>query len=99
MAVTERHIETRTRGVNELAAAKTKVRGRWRSCGRNPLTAVMTGFGLGLGFGLAVTLLFTRRERSWYEQNIAGSLQNLPERLRHVPDSIGSYVPTAWKRW
>ena len=66
---------------------------------RNPLTAVMTGFALGLGFGLAMTLLITRRERSWYQENIAGTLQNLPERLRHVPDSIGAYVPTAWKRW
>ncbi len=64
---------------------------------RNPLSAVMTGFGLGLGFGLAVTLLVTRREPTWYEQNIAEPFQRLPQRLRRAPEAIESYLPASWK--
>ena len=65
---------------------------------RNPLTAVLTGFGLGLGFGLAVALLVTRREPSWYERNISEPFHDLPDTLRRVPESIGSYIPQSWKR-
>jgi hypothetical protein len=64
---------------------------------RNPLTSVMTGFGLGLGFGLMVTLLLTRREQSWYERNLPSTIQHLPERLRRVPESLGSYIPSSWR--
>jgi hypothetical protein len=64
---------------------------------QNPLASVMTGFGLGLGFGLAITLLMTRRELSWYERNISEPLQHLPERLKRVPDSVGSYLQSSWK--
>jgi hypothetical protein len=62
-----------------------------------PLSSVMTGFGLGLGFGLMVTLLLTRREPSWYERHMPSTFQDLPERLRRVPESLGSYVPSSWK--
>jgi hypothetical protein len=44
-----------------------------------------------------VTLLISRREPSWYERNISEPFQHLPERLRHVPDSLGSYLPASWK--
>jgi len=64
---------------------------------RNPLTSVMTGFGLGLGFGVVVTLLLTRREQSWYERNMPSTLQHFPERLKRVPDALGSYIPSSWK--
>jgi hypothetical protein len=64
---------------------------------RNPITAVMSGFGLGLGFGLAVTLLITRREPSWYERNISEPLHHLPERLSRVPSSVGSLVQSSWR--
>ena len=64
---------------------------------QNPLTSVMTGFGLGLGFGLAVTLLMTRRELSWYERNISEPFQHLPDRLKRVPDSVGNYLQASWK--
>jgi hypothetical protein len=64
---------------------------------RNPLGAVMTVFGLGLGFGLGLTLLLPRREQSWFERNMPDSIQHLPERLRRVPDSFGTYIPSAWK--
>ena len=36
---------------------------------RNPMGSVLTGFGLGLGFGLAVTLLISRRrQETWFER-------------------------------
>jgi hypothetical protein len=66
---------------------------------RNPVSAVMTGFGLGFGFGLAITLLVTRREPSWFMRNVQEPLHQLPERLKHIPDSFGSYVPSSWKQW
>jgi hypothetical protein len=62
---------------------------------RNPFAAVMAAFGLGLGFGLGLTVLLTRREENWFERNMPESMQNLPDRLKHVPETLGSYVP----RW
>jgi hypothetical protein len=65
----------------------------------NPFSAVMTSFGLGLGFGLALTLLVTRREPTWFVRNVQEPLQHFPERLKHMPESLGSYVPSSWKHW
>ncbi len=62
----------------------------------NPMLSVMTGFGLGLGFGLAISLLLSRREPSWYERAFPEQFQHLPESLKRVPQSIGSYLPN-WK--
>jgi hypothetical protein len=66
---------------------------------RHPYTTVLTGFGLGFGFGLFVTLLLTRREESWFERYAPESVQRLPDRLRQVPERVASYVPDSWKRW
>jgi hypothetical protein len=66
---------------------------------RNPLSAVLTGFGLGLGFGLTVTLLISRqRQQTWWERNLPESLSHLPDRFKHVPESLTSHLPTSWKR-
>ncbi len=64
---------------------------------RYPLSALMTGFGFGLGFGLGLTLLLTRRQQTWFERNIPESIQHLPDQLKRVPHSLGSYVPSSWK--
>src|SRR5262245_8717290 len=60
-------------------------------------TTVLTSFGLGFGFGLAVTLLLTRREISWYERYAPDALRHLPDRLRNVPEALTSYLPASWK--
>ena len=64
---------------------------------RNPIPVVMSAFGLGLGFGLGLALLVTRRQPTWFERNVPESFQHLPQRLRHVPESLGSYLPSSWK--
>jgi hypothetical protein len=58
----------------------------------------LTSFGLGLGFGLMVTLLISRRrEESWLERTLPESMQHLPARLMRVPESLASYAPASWK--
>ncbi len=66
---------------------------------RNPYVTVLTGFGIGFGLGLFVTLLVSRRESGWFERYASGAIQDLPDRLRHVPESLASYVPSSWKSW
>ena len=81
---------------------------------RHPYTTVLTGFAIGFGFGLFVTLLLTRREESWFERYAPESIQDLPDRLRrvpeavasyvpdrlkHAPEAVASYVPRSWKFW
>jgi hypothetical protein len=85
-----------------------------RLVGRHPYTTVLTGFAIGFGFGLFVTLLLTRREESWFERYAPESIQDLPDRLRrvpeavasyvpdrlkHAPETVASYVPRSWKFW
>ena len=65
----------------------------------HPLSTVVAGFGFGLGFGLALTLLLTRRQQTWFERNVPESIQHLPEQIKRVPNSLGSYVPSTWKHW
>jgi hypothetical protein len=65
---------------------------------RNPMSSILTSFGLGLGFGLMVTLLISRRrEESWLERTLPESMQHLPARLKRVPESLASYAPASWK--
>jgi hypothetical protein len=79
-----------------------------------PYTSMLTGFGIGFGFGLLVTLLISRREESWFERYAPEALQDLPDRLKqarqqmastvpstvkHAGESLASYVPSSWKRW
>jgi len=66
---------------------------------RHPYSTVLTSFGIGFGFGLFVTLLLTRRESSWFEQYAPESLQDLPDRLKRVPEAVASYMPRSWKPW
>jgi hypothetical protein len=75
---------------------------------------VLTGFGIGFGLGLFVTLLLTRREPGWFERYAPESIQDLPDRLRRLPETVAScvpdrmkqaqetmasYVPRSWKFW
>jgi hypothetical protein len=65
---------------------------------RNPMSSVLTSFGLGLGFGLMVSLLISRRrDESWFERTMPAGFQHLPERLKRVPESLASYAPASWK--
>jgi hypothetical protein len=66
---------------------------------QNPYSSVLTGFGIGFGFGLVVTLLLSRREETWYERHIPDSLQEWPGRLKKVPETVASQVSQAWNRW
>jgi hypothetical protein len=68
-----------------------------RMVDRYPYASLLTGVGVGFGFGMALTLLLPRRQPSWYEQYVPESMHHLPERLRKVPETLGSYLP-AWKR-
>jgi hypothetical protein len=68
-----------------------------RIVGRHPYTTVLTGFAIGFGFGLFVTLLLTRREESWFERSAPESVQDLPDRLRRVPEAVASYLPDRLK--
>ena len=65
--------------------------------GRHPYTTVLTGFAIGFGFGLFVTLLLTRREEGWFERFAPEAIQDLPDRLRRIPESVASYVPDRLK--
>jgi hypothetical protein len=66
---------------------------------RNPMSSVLAGFGLGLGFGLMVTLLISRqRQQTWFERTMPETIQQLPERFKRVPESWASYVPASWTR-
>jgi hypothetical protein len=64
---------------------------------RYPFASLLTGFGCGFGFGLVVTLLLNRREPTWFERYAPESMQNLPDRLKRVPEALTSYIPGSWK--
>jgi len=65
----------------------------------NPMSSLLSGFGLGFGFGLMVTLLISRRrDQTWFERTMPESIQHLPERFKRVPETWASYVPASWKR-
>jgi ElaB/YqjD/DUF883 family membrane-anchored ribosome-binding protein len=66
---------------------------------QNPYSSVLTGFGIGFGFGLMVTLLLSRREETWYESHVPESLQQWPKELKRVPERVASQVSQAWNRW
>jgi hypothetical protein len=68
-----------------------------RVVARYPYPSVLTGFGFGFGFGLVVTLLLNRREPTWFERYMPEPIQHLPDRLKGVPESLGSYWPGSWK--
>jgi hypothetical protein len=66
---------------------------------RNPASSVMIGFGLGFGLGILLTLALTQREESpWSGWSLGDSFRHIPERLRHVPDSIARHMPESIAR-
>jgi hypothetical protein len=76
------------------AAGEEVARGYRRAEGlvaRNPAPSVLLSFGLGFGFGLALTALLTQREETWAERY-------LPDRVRGFPDAarrFGRQAPAA----
>jgi hypothetical protein len=66
---------------------------------RYPYPSLLTSFGLGFGFGLVVTLLVNRREPNWFERNVSEPIHHFPDRLKRVPEAIGSHLPNSWKSW
>jgi hypothetical protein len=64
---------------------------------RHPYTTVLTGFGIGFGFGLFVTLLLTRREETWFERYAPESIQHWPDRLKQAREAAASYLPGSLK--
>lgn len=64
-----------------------------------PAPSVLIGFGLGLGLGILLTMSFTQREDSaWSRWHLPDSLRDLPERMRHVPESLARHMPESIAR-
>ncbi len=58
---------------------------------RNPGQSVLIGFGVGLGLGVLLSALVSRREESsWYDQYVPDSLRGLPKSMSNlsIPDSL-----------
>jgi hypothetical protein len=54
-----------------------------------PAPAVLFSFGLGFGLGMVLALSFNKQESStWGGWHIPDALRDIPERMRHVPESI-----------
>jgi hypothetical protein len=73
----------------------------------NPTASILIGFGLGFGVGLFVTTMLAGREReSWAQRHTPDRLRRLPESLhgtldqlaetvRHLPDAIREHMPSS----
>ena len=56
---------------------------------QHPGQSVLLGFGVGLGLGMLLTVMFTKRDpEPWYDRYV-------PDRLRHLhlPDALASHLP------
>ena len=74
------------------------MRGMGQAVTERPYSSIMTGFGLGFGLGLIVTLLLARdEEESWFERHAPESIQNLPDRFQRARQHLASSVPQSFK--
>jgi hypothetical protein len=63
---------------------------------RNPTPSVLISFGMGFGLGMLLVMALNQREEStWSEwsHRLGDSLRHMPDRLRHVPESIARHMP------
>ena len=60
---------------------------------RNPAPSVLVGFGVGLGLGLVLVSLFAREE-TWAEKYLPESLQDVPDRYKHLVSSLKTLPKT-----
>jgi ElaB/YqjD/DUF883 family membrane-anchored ribosome-binding protein len=60
---------------------------------RNPAPSLLIGFGVGFGLGLVLCSMFTREE-TWAEKYLPESLQDVPDRYRHLVSSLKSLPKT-----
>jgi len=56
---------------------------------RNPGPSLLLGFGVGFGLGLVLCSMFTREE-TWAEKYLPESLQDVPDRYKHLVSSLKS---------
>jgi ElaB/YqjD/DUF883 family membrane-anchored ribosome-binding protein len=72
---------------------------------RHPSESVLIGFGLGVGLGVLLAVALTQREETWAERylpdslrDVQGSLGELPDALRDLPDQISATISRYWPR-
>ena len=63
-----------------------------------PYTSVLTGFGIGFGLGLFVTLMLPRREEGWFERYAPEAIRDAPDRFEHAKHQLASSVPGALRQ-
>jgi hypothetical protein len=56
---------------------------------RNPGPSLLFGFGLGFGLGLVLCSMIAREE-TWAEKYLPESLQDVPDRYKHLISSLKS---------
>jgi ElaB/YqjD/DUF883 family membrane-anchored ribosome-binding protein len=68
---------------------------------RNPGPSLLLGFGVGFGLGLVLCSMFTREE-TWAEKYLPESLQDMPDRYKHLvsslkslPKQVHDYLPSS----
>ena len=73
---------------------------------RNPAPAMLIGFGVGFGLGVAICSLLGRREETWSEKYLPESLQDVPDQydslvasLKSLPRSVHQQLPRSISKY